>query len=257
MNFSITRSSGSATRSTWRWKITPGVKFSTWILNSSNARQRRGGNGKLTGRAAGRCCMTGSLSSRSVSAWMWMIPNTAKSPQRDSTPSCGGPISGWANIRSRGPEDFIQGGGIGPKTRFDADGAAGKNRQPRGGNGQPEKGVRAIRYAPALTKLDRGLLLEIPGRPPPGATPWSRLTRAQRNEIAADWMGLHLRLMLENVKAGMATPPGLMAYLCPGPRKGAPPPPPPEFREADLEVELNRMTDAAARIDLAHRPRSL
>ncbi len=98
-------------------------------------------------------------------------------------------------------------------------------------------------HAAALAKLERGLLhwkyLAIAG-----ATPWNRLTRAQRNEIAADWMGLHLPLMLANVRA-IREMPSLMAYNTLDE--------PPEFREADLEVELTRMTDAIREVD-PYRP---
>ncbi len=98
-------------------------------------------------------------------------------------------------------------------------------------------------YSQALAKLERGFLhwkyLAIAG-----ATPWNRLARAQRNEIAADWMELHLPLMLDNVKA-VCDMPNLMAYNTLDE--------PPEFREADLDVELNRMTDAIREVD-PYRP---
>jgi len=99
------------------------------------------------------------------------------------------------------------------------------------------------KYDQALAKFERGLLhwkyLAISG-----TAPWNQLTRPQRNEIAADWMDLHLPLMLDNVRA-VRDLPNMLAYNTLDE--------PPEFREADLDVQLLRMTRAVRETD-PYRP---
>ena len=102
------------------------------------------------------------------------------------------------------------------------------------------------KYNKALAQLARGFInwkfLAISG-----AAPWNELTRPQRNEIAADWMDLHLPLMLDNVRA-VCDLPNVLAYNTLDE--------PPEFREADLDVQLLRMTKAIKEID-PYRPMSV